>query len=117
MKSIIASGLLLGMAHGAAIAGPYANVESNSAAFGDDFQVSVVEAHVGYEEDISDTTSYYVQAGPAFTLRDGEEATTDFSGKVGISTEVRENVEVYGEYAFITGEELLPVPHPPAPDF
>ena len=30
MKSIIASGLLLGMAHGAAIAGPYANVEANS---------------------------------------------------------------------------------------
>ena len=105
MKSIIAAGLLLGCAHGA-IAGPYANVESNSAAFGDDFQVSVVEAHVGYEENISDTTSYYVQAGPAFTLRDGEEATTDFSGKVGISTEVSENVEVYGEYAFITGEEL-----------
>ena len=67
MKSIIASGLLLGMAHGAAIAGPYANVESNSAAFGDDFQVNVVEAHVGYEEDISETTGYYVQAGPAFT--------------------------------------------------
>ena len=109
MKSIIASGLLLGLAHGAvapAIAGPYANVESNSAAFGDDFQVSVVEAHVGYEGDISENTSYYVQAGPAFTLRDGEEATTDFSGKLGVSTEVSENVEVYGEYAFITGDEL-----------
>ena len=109
MKSIIASGILLGMAHGMvapAFAGPYANVESNTGAFGDDFQVNVVEAHVGWEEDISETTSYYVQAGPAFTFRDGEEATTDFSGKLGISTDINENVEVYGEYAFITGEEL-----------
>ena len=30
MKSIIAAGFLLGMAHGAAIAGPYVNVENNS---------------------------------------------------------------------------------------
>ena len=64
MKSIIAAGLLLGCAHGA-IAGPYANVESNSAAFGDNFEVNVVEIHVGYEGDISENTSYYVQAGPA----------------------------------------------------
>ena len=43
---------------------------------------------------------------PPLPLRDGEEATTDFSGKVGISTDMSENVEVYGEYAFITGDEL-----------
>ena len=37
MKSIIASGLLLGMAHGAAIAGPYVNVENNAGFTGSDF--------------------------------------------------------------------------------
>ena len=51
MKSIIASGLLLGMAHGAAIAGPYANVESKLLVYWLRLQRSVIEAHVGYEGD------------------------------------------------------------------
>ena len=41
MKSIIASGLLLGMAHGAAIAGPYVNVENNAGFTGSDFTSQV----------------------------------------------------------------------------
>ena len=43
MKSIIASGLLLGMAHGAAIAGPYVNVEANSGWTGTDYGGSVID--------------------------------------------------------------------------
>ena len=49
MKSIIASGLLLGMAHGAAIAGPYVNVENNAGFTGSDFTSQTTDFHVGYE--------------------------------------------------------------------
>ena len=54
MKSIIAAGLLLGCAHGAAIAGPYANVESNTAWYGNDYEGVVTEAHVGFEDVIGE---------------------------------------------------------------
>ena len=50
--------------------------------------------------------SYYIQAGPAFVAVDGEDTESEFSGKVGATYEVAENVEVYGEYSFITGDEL-----------
>ena len=107
MKSIIASGLLLGMAHGtAAVAGPYVNVESNTGFYGSEPLGSTVEIHKGYEGDLSDTTSWYVQAGPALLLPEGEDSEVEFSGKVGVSSEVTENIEVYGEYAFITGDEF-----------
>ena len=46
MKSIIAAGLLLGCAHGA-IAGPYANVETNTSYFGDDYLGAVTEVTLG----------------------------------------------------------------------
>ena len=109
IKTAISAGILLGIAHGAFVsaqAGPYANVESNSSIYGDDFQGSVLEVHAGYEGELGESTGYYVQAGPAFTFNDGEEASTDFSGKVGAVTELTEKVEVYGEYSFITGDEL-----------
>ena len=73
MKSIIAAGLLLGCAHGAAIAGPYANVESNTAWYGNDYEGVVTEAHVGFEDVIGEKGSYYIQAGPAFVAVDGED--------------------------------------------
>ena len=48
MKSIIASGLLLGMAHGAAIAGPYVNVENQLWLYvGNDYTGSATDVHVG----------------------------------------------------------------------
>ena len=106
MKSIIASGLLLGMAHGAAIAGPYVNVESNTGFYGSDTLGSVVETHAGYEGEFSETTGWYVQAGPALLFPEGEDSEVEFSGKVGVSSELTENIEVYGEYSFITGDEI-----------
>ena len=107
MKSIIASGLLLGMAHGtAAVAGPYVNIESNTGFYGSDTLGSVVETHAGYEGELSETTGWYVQAGPALLFPEGADSTVEFSGKAGVSSEVTENLEVYGEYSFVTGEEL-----------
>ena len=105
MKSIIAAGFLLGCAQGA-IAGPYANVESNSGWTGSDFEGSTIEIHKGYEGELGEKGSWFVQGGPAIVAPDGGDTTAEFSGKVGAAYDVSEAVEVYGEYSFITGDEF-----------
>ena len=97
MKSIIFAGLLFG-ASAPAMAGTYVNVENNAGWVGGDYSAAVTELHVGYDWD----NGVYVQGGPAFVSEDGEALETEYSGKVGISSEVAENIEVYGEVAFIT---------------
>jgi len=104
MKSIIAAGILLASAP-AAVAGPYANVESNSNRYGNDYLGTVIETHVGYEGVLGDAADWYVQGGPAFSLPNGEDAETDFSGKAGVVIFPAENLEVYKELYFITGDE------------
>ena len=105
MKTITAAGILLASAP-AAIAGPYVNIESNSGRYGNDYTGSLIESHVGYEGQIGESdASYYVQGGPAFGLPNGSDATTDFSGKAGVVYDVSDNVEVYKEIYFITGDE------------
>lgn len=99
MKSIIAAGFLLGCAQGA-IAGPYANVESNSGYTGDDFNGSVTDVHVGYEGE-----GWYVQGGPALIQVDGQDGDVELSGKAGASYSLNEDLSVYGEVSFITGED------------
>ena len=102
MKSIIASGLLLGMAHGTvAVAGPYANIENNAAFLGEEFGASVTEVHAGYEFD----NGIYLQGGPAFLAIDGEEGAVEYSGKIGYSTELNEDLDLYGEVSFITEDK------------
>ena len=54
MKSIIAAGLLLGCAHGAVQAGPYANVEANSGWLADDYQRMLSQGHAGYEGELGE---------------------------------------------------------------
>ena len=105
MKSIIAAGILLGCAHGA-VAAPYANVESNTSWYGNDYLGSVIEAHGGYEGAIGEDGSWFIQAGPALVSPDGGDEEVELSGKVGAGYQVSEDVEVYGEYSFISGTEL-----------
>jgi hypothetical protein len=100
MKSIIASGLLLGMAHGAAIAGPYANIESNAGYYGDDYTGAATDVHLGYEG-----ANWYVQGGTTLLQPDGAETTTELSGKAGGSYDLSEALSVYGEVSIITGDE------------
>ena len=100
MKSIIASGLLLGMAHGAAIAGPYVNVETNSGFVGNDYTGSATDVHVGVEGD-----NWYVQGGPALLAPDGADGDVELSGKAGGSYPLSDKLSVYGEFSFLTGDE------------
>ena len=100
MKSIIAAGILLG-ASAPAIAGPYANVENNASFLGSDFGASLTEVHVGYEFD----NGVYVQGGPAYSVVEGGEGASEYSGKAGVSVPVSERVDVYGEVSFITTDK------------
>ena len=79
LKSAAAAVAAIGFG-GAAIAGPYANIETNAGWAGNDYTGAVTDFHVGYEGDLSDSTSYYVQGGPALVAIDGVESETEFSG-------------------------------------
>ena len=100
MKSIIASGLLLGMAHGAAIAAPYANIEANSGFYGSDYTGTATDVHLGYEG-----SNWYVQGGPVILSPDGDDADIEMSGKVGGSIDATKDLSFYGEVSFISGDE------------
>ena len=96
MKSIIASGLLLGMAHGAAIAGPYVNIENNAGFTGSDFTGHATDFHVGYEESGA-WASWGIQGGPTVISPDAGEADTKLTGKVFGSVAATDKLSVYGE--------------------
>ena len=104
MKSILAAGLLLGMSHGAAIAGPYVNVENNAGFTGSSYNGNTTEFHVGYEGDLGEDASYYVQAGPAVVAPDGGATETELSGKAGLGLSLSEKLSAYGEVSFITAD-------------
>ncbi len=106
MKSFIALTAATGLITSPVMAGPYANIESNSSWSGNDYSLSVIEAHGGYEGEVGEDGSWYLQAGPALVSPDGEQEEVEFSGKAGISYDVSEVLNVYGEYSFLTGDEF-----------
>ena len=90
MKSFIIAGLLLGASHGAAIAG----------FTGSEYGSTVIDNHVGYEG-----SNWYVQAGPAIVTGDGTDPEVELSGKLGASAPLSEDLSLYGEVSFITGDD------------
>ena len=106
IKSVFAATAALSMSAGAALAGPYVNIEANAGWTGDDYTGATTDIHVGYEGELGETgASYYVQAGPAIVAVDGEETDTQFSGKAGVGIPVSDSVGVYGELSFLTAED------------
>ena len=105
MKSILLAGVAAAFAAPAAMAGPYVNIESNAAFTGTDYEATTTEFHVGYEGDLSDNAGYYAQLGPALVSVDGEDRSTELSGKVGVDVALSDNLSAYGEVAFLTQDE------------
>lgn len=103
-KSVFAATAALSMSAGAALAGPYVNVETNAGWVGDDYTAATTDLHVGFEGEAG-VASYYVQAGPAIVAVDGEETDTQFSGKVGLGVPVSDSIGVYGEMSFLTADD------------
>ena len=104
IKSVFAATAALSMSAGAALAGPYVNVETNAGWTGDDYTGATTDIHVGYEGEVG-AASYYVQAGPAIVAVDGADTETEFSGKAGIGIPVSDAIGVYGELSFLTADD------------
>ena len=101
-KSVFAAAAALSMSAGAAVAGPYVNVETNAGWAGDDYTGAVTDLHVGYEGALGEDAAWYVQGGPSIVSLDGEEAETEFSGKIGASVALSSKLGAYGELSATT---------------
>ena len=102
IKSVFAATAALSMSAGAALAGPYVNVEANSGFTGSDYTGTTTDAHVGYAGGAG-AVSWGVQAGPSFVSVDGGESDTVLSGKAYGSFAATEALDIYGEVSFATG--------------
>lgn len=100
-KSVFAAAAALSMSAGAALAGPYVNVEANSGWTGSDYGGTATDLHVGYEGSISESTSYYVQGGATIVSPDGAESDTVPSGKAGLGLALTDALGAYGEVSFV----------------
>ena len=101
IKSVFAAAAALSMSAGAALAGPYVNVETNAGWTGDDYSGATTDLHVGYEGDLGDSASYYIQGGASLVSPDGGESDTVPSGKAGLGLAVTDALGAYGEVSFI----------------
>jgi len=89
-----------------AVAGVYVNVEANSGWAGEDYAGTLLETHLGYENALGDSSSWYIQAGPAISFPDDAEQVGAASGKVGLNVAVTKRLSAYGEVSAITPEGL-----------
>ena len=104
IAAVAASPFLLA---GAAFAGPYVNVESNLSYPDGDYSGATTDLAIGYEGTTSEgKVAYYVQGGPAFVHDEAADDTeTQFSGKLGASVGVSEDLAVYAEVSGISDED------------
>ena len=103
-KTVFAATAALFTSAGAALAGPYVNVETNAGWAGDDYVGATTDIHVGVEGQVG-AASVYVQGGPAIVAIDGEENETRISGKVGVGIPVTDALGVYAELSAITATD------------
>ena len=107
-KSVFAASAALFASAGAALAGPYVNVEANSGWTGSDYDSTTTDLHVGYEGALGESASYYVQGGASIVSPDGAESDTVPSGKAGLGLGLTEALGAYGEVSFIgSGDDDL----------
>ena len=106
IKSVFAATAALSMSAGAALAGPYVNVETNAGWTGSEYNGAATDLHVGYEGPIGESASYYVQGGATLVSPDGGETDTVPSGKAGLGVALTDELGAYGEVSFVgSGDE------------
>ena len=101
IKSVFAATAALSMSAGAALAGPYVNVEANSGFVGSEYGGTVTDFHAGYEGALGESVSYYIQGGASLVSPDGAESDTVPSGKAGAVFALTDNLGAYGEISFL----------------
>ena len=106
IKSFIAAAAAAPLFAGAAIAGPYVNVETNAGWTGSEYNGAGTDLHVGYEGALGESGSFYVQGGATVLTPDGGDADTVPSGKAGVGFAVTDALGAYGEVSFVgSGDE------------
>ena len=101
IKSVFAATAALSVSAGAAVAGPYVNVETNAGWTGSEYSGAATDLHVGYEGDLGEAASYYVHGGATVLSPDGGESETVPSGKAGLGLGLTDNLGAYGEVSFV----------------
>ena len=101
IKSVFAASAALSMSAGAALAGPYVNVETNAGWTGSDYNGAATDLHVGYEGALGERGSYYVQGGATVLTPDGGDTDTVPSGKAGLGFAVTDALGAYGEVSLV----------------
>ena len=86
---------------GAAMAGPYVNVEANSGWTGSAYGGTAIDNHVGYEGALGTDASWYVQAGATVVLPDSGASDWVPSGKAGLGVGLTDSLSAYGEVSFV----------------
>ena len=97
----VAVASVIALAGAPAIAGPYLNAESNSSWTGDQNNGAVTDLHGGYEGELGDAATWYVQGGGSYVAPTGTDSITVPSGKAGISVAATESLNIYGEVSFM----------------
>ena len=99
--TIAAAAVAVALVPAAALAGPYVNVEANSGWIGSDYGGTATDLHVGYEGELGDSASYYIQGGATVVSPDGAESDTVPSGKAGLGLALTDSLGAYGEVSFV----------------
>ena len=105
IAAVAASPFLLA---GAAVAGPYVNVESNLSYPDGEYSAATTDIHIGYEgtTGTEGKIAYYVQGGPSLNHSETTDDTeTEISGKIGASVPVSEDLAAYAEISGATNGE------------
>ena len=82
-----------------AMAGVYANVETNASNTGANYESRSTDLHVGYENTVG-VLDWYAQGGKTINAVDGADSDSAWSGKVGGSVSATDKLGVYGEFSF-----------------
>ena len=96
--------LALMFAGSSAFAGTYVNVENNGNWEKDDFGGSATDFHIGYETQIG-AFNGFIQGGPMLDSPDNDDASTRLSGKFGGSIAASDNLDLYGEFSFVSQDD------------
>mgnify|MGYP000550996299 CR=1 FL=1 len=100
-KSVFAASAALFASAGAALAGPYVNVETNAGWTGSEYNGAATDFHLGYEGALGEDASYYIQGGATLVSPDGGESDTVPSGKAGVGIGLTDALGAYGEVSFV----------------
>tara|TARA_B100000683_G_scaffold112055_1_gene110310 strand:+ start:880 stop:1311 length:432 start_codon:yes stop_codon:yes gene_type:complete len=99
IKSIAALAASPFLFAGAAFAGPYVNIETNSSFTGSDYTSTATDLAIGYQG-----ANWWVQGGPIVTSPDNGDSTTDLLVKAGGNVAFTDVVGAYGEVSFQTAD-------------